>query len=150
MWNEGFNTQIEILDYGTSWRAICQTNPQKGEWGFEGLCQNPGTGFNAEQHISRWYIPGSRYSYRPEADPILTPLARKIQSEIDRQKQTEMIQEFQRLAAKEMVILLKMGEVNGFQLNWPVLGNYGVWSGTTEVTKRLGAYYWYDQSKKTA
>jgi ABC-type transport system substrate-binding protein len=142
MWSEGFNLEVKILPYEPTWRQTCQTSAGAD---YNGICYNPGTGFNAEQHIVRWYTPEGRYRFTTEETPILTPLARKIRAELDGNRQTELIKEFQRDAAKAMPLIMSIGSTTGFALKWPWLENKGAWTDTRTST-HVKSYYWYNKA----
>jgi len=144
MWSQGIKVQPEVLAYNTTWREVCQ---RSAGLGYNGICYNTGSGLNAEQHISRWYAPGGEYKVRlGEADPALQALAQKIRTEINRQRQVELIKDFQREAAMSMPLIMAVGAVTSFQLHWPWLENFGVWT-TGERLPQWRAYYWYNKSK---
>jgi hypothetical protein len=143
MWDQALNVKTNVLAYDPTWRQTCQASQGMG---YNGLCYNPGTGINAEQHIVRWYTPEGRYAYSKDETPVLTDLARKIRSELDPNRQAELIKDFQRQAAVIQPVIMSIGTSTGFDLSWPWLQNYGAWTGFPSV--HLKAYYWYDKAKQ--
>jgi hypothetical protein len=73
-------------------------------------------------------------------------VARKIRSELDPNRQGELIKDFQRQAAVIQPVIMSIGTSTGFDLSWPWLQNYGAWTGFPSV--HLKAYYWYDKSRQ--
>jgi peptide/nickel transport system substrate-binding protein len=142
MWNEGFNLTARIVPYEPDWRSL-QLSAGKN---YNGILYNSGTGFNAEQHIVRWYTPDGRYRASSEEIPVLTPLARRIRSELDGDRQASLIKEFQREAAKIMPVIMSIGATTRFDLKWPWLENLGVWINGRHST-HVKSYYWYNRSK---
>jgi hypothetical protein len=142
MWSEAFNLEVKLLPYEPTWRQTCQTSAGAD---YNGICYNPGTGFNAEQHIVRWYTPEGRYRFTTEETPILTPLARRIRAELDGNRQVELIKEFQREAAKIQPLIMSIGAATGFSLKWPWLENKGLWTDTRDST-HVKSYYWYNKA----
>jgi peptide/nickel transport system substrate-binding protein len=142
MWSEGFNISVRVLPYEPDWRAL----QRSAGMNYNGIINNPGTGFNAEQHIVRWYTPDGRYRVSSQEIPVLTPLARRIRSELDGERQASLIKEFQQQAAKIMPVIMSIGETTGFDLKWPWMENLGVWVNGRHST-HVKSYYWYNRSK---
>ena len=143
MWRQAINMEAKPLAYQTTWRDVCQ---RSSGLDYNGVCYNTGSGINAEQHISRWYAPGGDYKARLGDFPSLSPQAQKIRTELDRDRQGELIKQFQREAALSMPLVMSIGAVTGFDLNWPWLENYGLWTAN-ESSTHVRAYYWYNKAK---
>lgn len=143
---EAFNLDFRVLDYLTEWRQVCQQSAGKA---FNGFCYNTSSGFNAENYATSVYTPEGKFRMSSEPIQGITDLARQIKTEIDANKQADMLKELQRRTAMEMPNIHMPGYTSPFQLSWRWLENVGAFSNTLP-SARTYAYYWYDKSKQTS
>jgi peptide/nickel transport system substrate-binding protein len=146
MMSEGFGTDFQILEHNPQWVQTCQTSFGQG---YNGFCYYPVAGFSAENYLQTKYTPEGKTAITDKPIPGLTDLVNKIKTEIDAEKQKQLIKEAQKEAAKLMPDILLPGFSYGFQLNQPWLENYGVYSANW-ISARLYLDYWYNATKKTS
>jgi ABC-type transport system substrate-binding protein len=82
-------------------------------------------------------------------DPQVTKLIQEIRTEFDTDKRKEIAKRYQQYMAKAMYAVPFPGQARGFGLDWPVVGNAGVflsgslYAGGSETAVHL----WIDSSK---
>jgi ABC-type transport system substrate-binding protein len=145
MFTEALTTDFRPLDYNTEWREVCQRSLGTG---YNGFCYLPVSGFNAENYLQTKYTPEGKAAISGQSIPVLTDLTRKIKTEINIQKQQELIKQAQREAAMAMPDIVLPGFSYGFQLNQPWLENYGVFTGDW-LSARLYLDYWYNPQRRS-
>ena len=47
-----------------------------------------------------------------------------------------------------MPLVMNVGAVTGFDLHWPWLENFGLWTAN-ESSTHVRAYYWYNKDKRS-
>jgi ABC-type transport system substrate-binding protein len=144
MFAEAISTDFRVLDYNTEWRDVCQRSLGTG---YNGFCYLPVSGFNAENYLQTKYTPEGKAAISGQPIPTMTDLVRRIKTEIDANKQQELIKQAQREAANLMPDIVLPGFSYGFQLNQPWLENYGVFTGDW-LSARLYLDYWYNPEKR--
>ncbi len=88
-------------------------------------------------------------------DPKLDQLLVDQFRELDEKKRLGLIQEFQRYTAEKVYYLFHPGQGTPYQLAWPELQNYGVFSNggssisSNQAMDQIGQNYWLDPSKVT-
>ncbi|HEY8491746.1 MAG TPA: ABC transporter substrate-binding protein [Dehalococcoidia bacterium] len=70
----------------------------------------------------------------------------------DEERRIELVKEWQRYMAEQMLIVPYPGQSQGFSVNWPWVGNIGYYRAYHAYTapSETLIYWWYDQSKHTA
>jgi ABC-type transport system substrate-binding protein len=145
MFTEAFITDFRPLDYNTEWRDTCQRSLGLG---YNGFCYLPVSGFNAENYLQTKYTPEGKAAISGTPIAGMTELVRRIKTEIDANKQQELIKQAQRDAASLMPDIVLPGFSYGFQLNQPWFENYGVFTGDW-LSARLYLDYWYNAAKRS-
>ncbi|HEY7268406.1 MAG TPA: ABC transporter substrate-binding protein, partial [Dehalococcoidia bacterium] len=150
----GIKNKIDNPDYQTDWL----NKYYYGKGGFEGMAlgaDNTDADIGAFLY-ARFHPQGARFKgfdpagLDPKAgDPALTKMMESIRTEFDTDKRKEIAKQIQQYLAKAMYTVPFPGQAAGFSLNWPALGNAGVYQfGSnygygTETT----IYNWLDKSK---
>ncbi len=130
------------------------------EWGpkyrdskghFEGVAYSNASGtvdagvlnslFNSKGSLFKGFSPDGSSTFA--GDPYLDDLTVKIKQEYDRKKRFALAHDLQRYVAKTQYYTRFPGGASGFSLAWPVVGNFGVYSGGTTPEFAL----WIDSSK---
>jgi ABC-type transport system substrate-binding protein len=142
-----FNINVEILDYNTDWRAVCQAS--KGT-AYGGFCHDQADGFSEDSFLAAKYTPSGKFAVSPDPLPVITDLVIKARTEPDAQKRTSMVQDIQRKLAVEMydIPAPTVGSFLGYTLRWPWLKNHGVFNVGGQ-SARVYTEYWYDAKART-
>jgi ABC-type transport system substrate-binding protein len=152
-----FNFHINIVDYRSEWRP-------KYHYGFnkhEGLARiSGGDGPEIDPILQAWWKSGQetgadrRGHVLPDltADNFINDLIAKQRIEPDTNKRQELLNEFQRYAAKQAYMFWGPGDSTSFEMANPWLGNWGAFnSGRDQVSLHaieVYPHYWIDQSKR--
>jgi ABC-type transport system substrate-binding protein len=84
-----------------------------------------------------------------KGDPAATRLIEQMIGEFDVDKQQALAKEYQQLMAQKAYFLLPDISTPGFVMNWPVIGNFGVFRGPTGSSAVVESkiHWWIDDSK---
>ena len=142
----GIRATTVPTDYNTEWPKI-----RDGGGHFQGVSAG------LAGPVSRTYVfaifnsQGSLYKgFGPDAssifkgDPYLEDLTNKLVQEFDRDTAISIAQDIQKYDAKMNYSPMMPGGANGFQVAWPVLGNFGVYQGDNTAYNS----YWIDDTKE--
>ena len=97
--------------------------------------------FHSKGSLFKGFSPDGRSTHA--GDPYLDDLTSKLKQEFDAPKRLTMFQELQRYVAQKQYIVHMPGGASGFNLNWPAVGNFGVYRGGSNPDQHL----WVDDSK---
>jgi peptide/nickel transport system substrate-binding protein len=97
--------------------------------------------FNSKGSLFKGFTPDGKSTFA--GDPSLDDLTTKIKQEFDRPKRFAMAHELQRYAGQKQYYTRFPGGASGFDLGWPVIGNFGVYRGGTSPDYFL----WIDPDK---
>ncbi len=104
---------------------------------------------DVDGHLFAVYYPGGAFYRMPERDVQQEALIEQQRKELDRNKRSDIIKQFQRHAASKMYEIPIEAYSLTLNLSWPVLANYGVYStwngGNPQQEAELG--YWMDKTK---
>ena len=67
-----FNIEIQILDYSTDWREVCQRSAGEA---YNGLCYDHCDGFNEDAFLVAKYTPTGKFTVSKRPVPEITDLA---------------------------------------------------------------------------
>jgi ABC-type transport system substrate-binding protein len=144
-----FDLAINIVDYNTTYR---DHQISKG-LGFDGLSFFMNGGYNEESWLVNMYTPGGKRAVSGQPVPKVTDLVTRARSEQDSEKRNTLLKDAQKELALDMTNMIFPGFAIGFNLTWPWLKNFDVFtSGDLEPTwssSRSYTEYWYDTSAKT-
>jgi peptide/nickel transport system substrate-binding protein len=147
----GFRPQTNIIDYTTEYLP----KYRDGQGKFEGWAYRSGVAaaMDAVAYYEwRFFSKGGVGFLGFDAagkgdasgDPYVDDLIVRARSEVDTEKRRSMVFDLQRHLAKAMYCVLPAGTGTGFDIAWPVLGNFYVFQGD-----RRGDNYtwWIDDSQ---
>jgi len=141
-----FRLRTNIVDYQTVW--LPKYLYSKGL--FDGITLTLTTLFpDVDGYLFAMDHSRGQYIRRPFPDARMDQLIDGQRREFDRGRRTDLIKEYQRYAATKMYDSPVSGQAMGYGLNWPCIGNAGVynsWAADTGAQETL-IYTWYDKSK---
>jgi ABC-type transport system substrate-binding protein len=142
-----FKLRTNIVDYQTVW--LPKYLYSKGL--FDGITLSLTTLFpDVDGYLFAMDHSRGQYIRRPFPDEKMDQLIDGQRREFDRNRRVGLIKEYQRYAASKMYDSPVSGQALGFSLNWPWVGNAGVynsWALDTAAQESL-IYIWYDKSKR--
>jgi ABC-type transport system substrate-binding protein len=150
----GFRVKIDNPDYQTEWLP----KYYYGKGAFSGIAigaDNPEPDMGVFM-FARFHPQGPRFKgFDPSGsnpvagDPQVTKLIQDIRTEFDTDKRKAIAKQYQQYMAKAMYAVPFPGQARGFGLDWPVVGNNGVYlsgslyAGGTETA----IHVWVDTTK---
>lgn len=150
----GFRVKVDNPDYQTVWLP----NYYYGKGAFSGIAigaDNPEPDMGVFM-FARFHPQGPRFKgfdpsgNNPTAgDPEVTKMIQEIRLEFDPDKRKAIAKRYQQYMAKAMYAVPFPGQARGFGLDWPVVGNNGVflsgslYAGGTETA----VHTWLDTTK---
>jgi ABC-type transport system substrate-binding protein len=144
-----FKLRTNIVDYQTVW--LPKYLYSKGL--FDGITLTLTTLFpDVDGYLFAMEHSKGQYIRRPFLDSKMESLVEGQRKEFDANKRTDLIKEYQRYAATKMYDAPVSGQALGFGLNWPWVGNAGVYNAWALDTawQETAIYTWYDRSKRQA
>jgi peptide/nickel transport system substrate-binding protein len=151
----GFKTKTTNPDYQTDWL----NKYYYGKGAFDGIAigaDNPELDPGVFMFL-RFHPSGGRFKgFSPDGsdpskgDQKVTDMINAIRQEFDVAKRKDIAKQYQQYMAQKMYAIPFPGQSAGFALNWPALGNAGVYNvggeGYGAGTETL-PFYWLDQTK---
>ncbi|HXH21508.1 MAG TPA: ABC transporter substrate-binding protein [Dehalococcoidia bacterium] len=150
----GFRVKIENPDYQTEWLP----KYYYGKGAFNGIAigaDNPEPDMGVFM-FARFHPQGPRFkgfdpsgSNPAAGDPAVTKFIQDIRSEFDTDKRKAIAKAYQQYMAKAMWAVPFPGQARGFTLDWPVVGNAGVFlSGSLYAGgSETAIHIWIDDTK---
>ena len=154
MWEQGgdFKLTSNVVDFVNEFRP----NYSQAANQHEGIAFSGASGYpDVDGWLGVYYRDGSpragHVDENGQPDPELNRLILAQRSELDEEKRTALVHEFQKYAATKMYMLNSPGSAPPFQLAWPWLGNFGVFRSNQESWQAAEGWthYWIDESKRT-
>ncbi len=141
----GIRSKITAIDYTTEFRP--KYVDARGD--FDGVAyRRASTGTPRSEFFAVYHSKGSQFNGFSASgtsnfggDPEYDALTSKMQREFDSKTAISLGNELQRLEAKRQYTPYFPGGASGFDLAWPVVGNFGVYQGET---RRV---WWIDETK---
>ncbi len=152
-----FKLNVKTGDYN----AWFQPTYLRGRAQYEGIAWTSGNmnGDDMDGQLWGFYAPGARSDgiYSWDNVPGLEPLMRGERKETDDKKRVAIIQDIQRLLAKQQPAIMYPGIATTFNMYWPWMGNagwYRVLGGSGPAAPNAAqvdtlSQIWYDKSKDT-
>jgi ABC-type transport system substrate-binding protein len=148
MLEEGFKLDKNPLNE-VDWRNWKVT----GDTAYSGIFGGTSHGFNDDSLLVSKYTPNGTDKVSTKPIPGITEAVIKLQSELDTRKRNEMIKQVQRDLALQMYDFPAETQQRDFEVHWPWLKNYGVFTtagfSTPTSSGRPYVDYWYDASEKS-
>jgi peptide/nickel transport system substrate-binding protein len=150
----GFRVKTDNPDYQTTWLP----NYYYGKGAFNGIAigaDNPEPDMGVFM-FARFHPQGPRFKgFDPSGsnpiagDPTVTKFIQDIRAEFDTDKRKAIAKSYQQFMAKAMYAVPFPGQARGFSLDWPVVGNNGVFlSGSLYAGgSETAVHVWVDTSK---
>jgi ABC-type transport system substrate-binding protein len=144
-----FDLRIDVIDYNVEYR-----NRQRAKGhGFEGMQFFMNAGLNEESWFANMYTPGGKRAMASEPIPKITDMVTRVRAESDPQRYNQLMKDIQKELALDMSNIIFPGFAVGFNLHWPWLRNYGVFTSgdatANNSSSRSYTQYWYDKSLHT-
>lgn len=122
-----------------------------GRGQYDGITVHP-FGAWPDWDVAMWntFTPSGRNDYVGHDFPTVKEIMVRHRAELDPEKRTEIVHEWQREMARVMPLVPFPGFGTSFTLNWPRLQNMGVyaaWGGGITVSE-VAPHLWYDDSKE--
>jgi peptide/nickel transport system substrate-binding protein len=155
MWEEGglFKLNGSNVDFNSEFRPKYSQGSNK----HEGIAYSGASGYpDVDGWLTIYYKSGSERSGHLDTggkvDAELDSLIKRQRGELDVQKRTAIIQDFQKYAANKMYMLNDPGAATGFLLAWNWLGNFGTFRSKAGSLNAIEGWtnYWIDPKLKTA
>jgi len=162
----GINTKPGPKEYQTDWLPnyhyayTLAANAGKTINGFNGIAYRAVSGYPtvASQIFQNLHRDGAEFEgstasgRSPEqGDPEVNTLIEKIKQEFDLKKQQTLVADFQHMMAEKAYSIPNLPYTTlAFSVNWPVIGNLGVyrsWPGGAGSVTEGNLYWWIDDSK---
>jgi peptide/nickel transport system substrate-binding protein len=144
-----FNLKVNVVDY-----SVFSQRYQNVKADFDGIAVHPSSGFpDIDPWLSSVYTVNGRSSFVKNPLPRVQDLIVQQRRVSDEQKRTAIIHELQRELAIQMPDLPFPGIAQGFDLAWPMLGNYGHYQSYVPLqggAQEFDTLVWYDKSKQPA
>ncbi|HLF77446.1 MAG TPA: ABC transporter substrate-binding protein [Dehalococcoidia bacterium] len=159
MLQEGGHFKLKVN--GGDYTAWFQPTYLRGRGQYEGIAWTSGnmTGDDMDSQLWSFYAPGSRSDgiYSWDNVPGLEALMKNERKEVDDKKRFALVQDIQKLLAKQQPAIMYPGIATTFNMYWPWMGNAGYYrilggtgpaSPNAAQTDTLTAI-WYDKAKDT-
>jgi peptide/nickel transport system substrate-binding protein len=149
-----FDMPFQVRDYRSDWRANVHYGYNKHEGIAFGFFSS--TMPDVDLPLLTWYQSGMERTGHVAADgkpdAIMDGLIARQRAETDLNKRAEILNEFQRYAAKTMYTIMGPGDSTRFELGHAWLGNWGVYrtyaGSSGSLATEVFPYMYIDQSKK--
>ena len=142
-----FKLRTNIVDYQTVWLPKYLYSTAQ----FDGITLSLTTLFpDVDGYLFAMEHSKGQYNQRPTVDAKMEKLIEDQRREFDPNRRADLIKEYQRYAATKMYGTPVSGQALGFGLNWPWVGNAGVYNSWAADTgwQETAIYTWYDKSKR--
>jgi ABC-type transport system substrate-binding protein len=154
---EGFSQEAGLRAKETPIDYVSEFIPKfrNGKGQHDGVAYKIGPGYAYDatsRMVYEYYSKGGVNFYGFDAagkgdgsgDPQADSLIEKARGELDTDKRRALVQDLQRYLAGKMYVVSWPGGANGFELAWPVIGNYRVYYDTNQAQ---ATYWWVDETK---
>lgn len=146
-----FKLKSNVVDYNT----VVTPKYTFAKADFDGISVLPSPSY---PDIDTWlyavYSPNGRNAWvKNPMPPKILELMQRQRRETDEQKRVGILHDLQRDLALQMPDIPFPGSAQGFDLFWPILGNYGYYQSYDPVqsgAQELDSLIWYDKSKQTS
>ncbi len=151
-----FRLKANVVDYQTVWLPQYLYGYSAGNKpGFNGVTLSLTTTFpDVDAYVFAMDHSKGQYIRRPESmyDARMDEILEKERREFDFKKRMDLVKEYQRYAASKMYDFPVSGQALGFALNWPWVGNAGVYNAWAQdaAAQTSTTYLWYDKSKRAS
>jgi len=143
-----FNLRVNVVDY-----SVFSQRYQNTKADFDGIASLPSSTFpDIDPWLSSVYTVNGRASFVKNPLPRVQDLILQQRRVSDEQKRTAIIHDLQRELALQMPDVPFPGIAQGFDLAWPMLGNYGHFQSYVPLqggAQEFDTLVWYDKSKDT-
>jgi len=155
MWEQhgDFKLPANVVDFVNEFRPNYSQNSNK----HTGIAYSGASGYpDVDGWLWVYYKDGSpragHLGADGKADAELNRLIIAQRGELNEDKRTALLKDFQKYAAEKVYMLNGPGAATQFRLAWPWLGNFGMFRSNQDSLAAVEGWthYWIDQSKKSS
>ena len=140
-----FKFKMNQVDY----QSVFRTQYSNAPGNFNGICLSTGrAGANIDLYLfGNFHSKGSKPKF-PFKDETAEAMILKQRGETDAAKRKQIALDVLKYESGKMYFVPFDGEALDFQLGWPFMGNFGVYSSWATPWQEEYTYRWYDETKK--